>query len=105
MPTLSGAPDCVVSWSDFSLQHKESQKTKQDLSYSFFQAFTGFVILTTCWFSVDAGPQWLLSYKQQSLAYYNMCYLLWSHVEYRIVLFIYSGVATNYKSDFSFHRL
>ena len=29
---------------------------------------------------MDAGPLWLLSYKQQSLAYCNMCYLLWSKV-------------------------
>ena len=28
------------------------------------------------------------SYKQQSLAYSNMCYLLWSQVEYRIVFSI-----------------
>ena len=26
MPTLSGAPDRVVSWSDFSLQHKTVRK-------------------------------------------------------------------------------
>ena len=30
----------------------------------------------------------LLSYKQLSLAYSNICYLLWSHVEYRVVFFI-----------------
>ena len=30
MPTLSGAPDSVVSWSEFSRLHKTSQKTKQD---------------------------------------------------------------------------
>ena len=29
---------------------------------------------------MDVGPLWLLSYKQQSLAYSNMCYLLWSHI-------------------------
>ena len=30
----------------------------------------------------------MLSYKQQSPAYSNMCYLLWSHVEFRIVFFL-----------------
>ena len=45
--------------------------------------------LTTCWSFVDAGPLWLLTYKQQSLAYSKMFYLLWSHAEYRTVLFIY----------------
>ena len=51
MLTLSGAPDRVVSWSDFSLQHQ----TVRNLTGSviqFFQAFTGFVILITCWSSV-----------------------------------------------------
>ena len=37
MLTLSGAPDRVVSPSDFSLQHKKSQQTKQGLSYNFFK--------------------------------------------------------------------
>ena len=37
---------------------------------------------------MDAGPLWLLNYKQQSPTYSNMCYLLWSHVESRIVFFI-----------------
>ena len=46
-------------------------------------------MLTTCWSSVDSGPLWLLSCEQQSLEYSNMCDLLWSHVEYRIVFFIY----------------
>ena len=36
------------------------------------------------------SPLWILSYKQQSLAYSNMCYLFWSHVERdKIVFFIY----------------
>ena len=34
------------------------------------------------------GPLWFLSYKQQSLAYSNMCYLLWSHVECGVIFFI-----------------
>ena len=29
MLTLSGAPDRVVSWSDFSVQHKKCQKAIQ----------------------------------------------------------------------------
>ena len=58
------------------------------ICHTIFQAFTGFVILTTCWSSVDASLLCLLRYKQQSLAYSNMCYLLWSHVEYRIVFII-----------------
>ena len=37
MLTLSGAPDHVVSWSDFLLQHIKSQKTKQNLSDNFFK--------------------------------------------------------------------
>ena len=41
---------------------------------------------------------WLLSYKQQSLAYSNMCYLLWSHVEYRIVFFIIIYYCTSFLS-------
>ena len=88
MLTLSGAPDRVVSWSDFSLYHKKVRKLNRILSH-IFQTFTGFVILTTCWSSVDTGPPLLLTYKQQSLAYSNVCYLLWSHGEYRIVFFIY----------------
>ena len=43
MLTLSGAPDRAVSWSDFSLQHKKSQKTKQDLSNNFFKLLQDFV--------------------------------------------------------------
>ena len=85
--TLFGAPDRVFSWSDFSLQHKKLRKLNR-ICRTISQAFTGIVILTTCWSSVDDGPLWLWSYKQQSLAYCNMCYLLWSHVEYRIVFFI-----------------
>ena len=72
--------------SQFSMKRSENYT---GFVVQFFQAFTGFVILTTCWSSVDAGPLWLLSYKKQSLAYSNMCYLLWSHVEHRIVFFIY----------------
>ena len=87
MRTLSGAPDHVVSWSDFSLQNKNVRKLT-GFVVQFFRAFTGFVILVTCWSSADAGPLWLLSYKEQSLAYSNMCYLLWSHVEFRIVFFL-----------------
>ena len=36
---------------------------------------------------MNACLLWLLSYKQQSLAYSNICYLLWSHVEHRIDFF------------------
>ena len=54
--------------SHFSIK---SQKTKQDFVVQFFQAFTGFVILTTCQSSMDAGPPWLFNYKKQSLAYSN----------------------------------
>ena len=75
MLTLSGAPDRFVSWPDFLLQHKIVRKLT-GFVVQFFQAFTGFVILITCWSSMNAGPLWLLSYKQQSLAYSNMCYLL-----------------------------
>ena len=81
MLTLSGAPDRVVSWSDFSLQHKTVRKPTGSV-VQLFQAFTGFVILVTC------CPLWLLSHKQQSLAYSNMCHLLWSYVEFRIVFFL-----------------
>ena len=47
MLTLSGAPDHVVSWSDFSPQNKKVRKLT-GFVIQFFQAFTGFVILTTC---------------------------------------------------------
>ena len=36
MLSLSGVPDRVVSWSDFPRQ-RNSQETKQDLSYNFFK--------------------------------------------------------------------
>ena len=51
MLTLSGTPDSVVSWSDFSLQHKKVRKS-YSICRTIFQAFTGFVILITCWSSV-----------------------------------------------------
>ena len=53
MLTLSGAPDRVVSWSDFSRQHKTVRKLTGSV-VRFFQALklTGFVILITCWSSV-----------------------------------------------------
>ena len=81
MLTLSGAPDRVVSWSDFSLLHIKGRKLNRICHTSFqaLTAFTGFVILTTCWSSV------VVEYKQPSLAYSYMCYLLSSHVEYRII--------------------
>ena len=85
--TLSGAPDHVVSWSDFSLQHKKVRKLYR-ICHTIFSSFYRICLLTTCWSSVNAGPLWLLSYKQQSLAFSNTCYLLWSHVEYRIVFII-----------------
>ena len=72
--------------SHFSIK---SQNTEQDFVVQFFQAYTGFVILTTCWSSMDAGPPWLFNNRQQSLANSNVYYLLWSHVEYRIVFFTY----------------
>ena len=86
MLTLSGALDHVVSWSNFSLQHKKSENYARFV-VKFFQAFTGchfnyMLVLCGCCLL------WLLSYKQQSLAYSNMFYLLWSHVEYSIVFFI-----------------
>ena len=71
--------------SHFSIKKSE---TKQDCHTIFSSFYTRSVILTTCWSSMDASPLRLLSYKQQSLAYFNICYLLWSHVEYGIVLFI-----------------
>ena len=43
MRTLSGAPDCVVSWSDISLKHRKVRKLNRTV-VQFFQAFTGFVI-------------------------------------------------------------
>ena len=51
MLTLSGARDRVVSWSDFSLQHKNVRKLT-GFVIEYFQAFTGFVIFITCWSSV-----------------------------------------------------
>ena len=51
MLTLSGVPDRVVSWSDFSLQHKTVRKLTGSV-IQFLQTFTGFVILRTCWSSV-----------------------------------------------------
>ena len=51
MLSLSGAADRVVSWSDFSLQHKTVRKLTGPV-VQFFQAFRGFVILITCWSSV-----------------------------------------------------
>ena len=51
MLTLSGAPDRVVSWSDFSRKHKTVRKLTGSV-LQFFQAFTRFVILITCWSSV-----------------------------------------------------
>ena len=50
-------------------------------------------------FSLHAGPLWLLSYKQQCLAYSNMCYLLWSHVEYSIVFFYFIRVFSIHVKD------
>ena len=51
MFTLSGAPDRVVSWPDFSLRHKTVRKLTGCV-IQFSQAFTGFVILVTCWSSM-----------------------------------------------------
>ena len=70
MLTLSKEPDSVVSWSDLSLQHKNVRKLYMTCHTIF-----------SSWSSVNAGPLWLLSYKQQSLSYSNMYYLLSSHVE------------------------
>ena len=47
----ASVPDHVVSWSDFSLQHKTVRKLTGSV-IKIFQAFTGFVILITCWSSV-----------------------------------------------------
>ena len=55
MLTLSGAPDCVVNWSDFSFQHTTVRKLTI-YAIQFFQAFTGFVILIACWSSVVVEP-------------------------------------------------
>ena len=51
MLTLSGAPDRVISWSDFSLQHKKVRKLNR-ICRTILSSFTGFVILTACWSSV-----------------------------------------------------
>ena len=51
MLTLSGAPDRVASRSEFSLEHKTVRKLNRICRIQFFQAFTGFVILTKCWSS------------------------------------------------------
>ena len=51
MLTLSGAPDRVVSWIDFLLQHKTVKKLTGSV-IQFFQAFKEFVVLITCWYSV-----------------------------------------------------
>ena len=48
MLTLSGVPDRVFILSNFSLQHKKSENYT-GFVVQFFQAFTGFLILTTCW--------------------------------------------------------
>ena len=84
MLTLSGAPDCVISWSDFSLLHKIVRKLNSICRKTFFTLFrfshfNYMLVLYVCL------SLWLLNYKQQSLAYSNMCYLLWSYVGYRIV--------------------
>ena len=89
MLTLCGAPDRVVSWSDFSFSHQLVRKLDTNCG-TIFSRFYRTCNLTTCWSSVHAGHLWLLSYKQQSLAYSNMCYLLRSHVEYRVVFFFYT---------------
>ena len=67
MLTLSGAPDRVISWSDFSLQHKKVTKLNW-ICRTIFSSFYRICHLTTCWSFVDAGPLRFLSYKQQSLA-------------------------------------
>ena len=51
MVTLSGAPAGFVSWFDFLLVHKTVRKLNS-ICRTIFQAFTRFVILTTCWSSV-----------------------------------------------------
>ena len=51
MLTLSGAPDRVVGWFDFSLQHKKAKELNR-ICHAIFQAFTGFIILITRWSSV-----------------------------------------------------
>ena len=54
MLTLSGAPDRVVSWSDFSVQH-------ENVRHLTGSAFIGFVILIKYWYSVVVELQATLS--------------------------------------------
>ena len=64
MLTLSGEPD-VLSAGLNSYFNIKSQKTKTGFVIQFFQAFTGFVILTKCW---SSQTLWLLSYDQQAVS-------------------------------------
>ena len=57
MLTLSGTPDHVVSWSDFSLQHKKVGKLNRichTISSSFYSVchFNYMLVLCGCWSSV-----------------------------------------------------
>ena len=86
MLTLSGAIDRVVSCPDFSLQHKNVRKLT-GFVVQFFSSFYTICHLNNMLVLCGCCPLWLLSCKQQSLANSNMCYLLWSQVEFRIVFF------------------
>ena len=87
MLILSGAPDLVVSWSDFSLYKKVRKLIR--ICRTIFSSFYRIYHFNEMLVLLDAGPLWLLSYDQQSWAYFNVCYLLWSHAEYRIIFSIY----------------
>ena len=72
MLTLSGAPNHVVSWSDFSLLHKIIRKLNRICRAIFSRFYRIFHFKCMLVFCV-AGPLRLLNYIQQSLAYSDMC--------------------------------
>ena len=65
MSTLSGAPDRVVSRSDFSLQHEKVRKINR-ICHTIFSSLFRFSNLTTYRSSVVL-VLWLLSYKHPCL--------------------------------------
>ena len=57
MLTVSGVPGRVVSWSDFSLQHKKVRKLNRicrGIFSGFYRIchFDNMLVLCGCWFSV-----------------------------------------------------
>ena len=68
--------------------NKYEQITPSYLLSVNYQLLTSLVILLVFHFANFFKLANVLSCKQQSLAYSDMCYLLWSHVEYRIAFLL-----------------